>query len=281
MDERQKLILDVFADWSISCHEEYRERYDNCEHKKHIKELTEKAKNAFLKKGEYQVFQDYETEYYEAIYQYLLHGLHIGESIYYIKRDSIDRFQNKWSSAERIISQSENTHYCIESMMDDLDTSSLIHKILDEYGDEVRLIELPDFKEAVSQFKSHEYERRYGKKITFEKAGRYFSENIFRKMTKPLGRPKRWSNLDTVRAYQFSRLVELINDNLDKENIAKTNISEVCEFTFGQNKVANRHPRYDEIQWALREYFQIKNSTVRAFLNSVSRGKAARREMDF
>jgi len=280
MDERQSLILDIFAAWALSCHEEYNIRFENPEHKEHIRELTENAKNAFLKRGEYEFFESYETEYYEAIYQYLLHGLHIGEGLYETQRDRIDRFNSKWHSAETIMAQSKQSNGAVESLIDDYGTSKIIFKILDEFGDEIRLLALEDFVEFMSLYKANEHEERFGKKFIFEQAGRHLAENIFRKMTKPTGRPKKRSNLDTRRAYQFGRIVDQINNELGEKNLPKTTISEVSELTFGQKKLTPSHNQKNEIEWALKIYFEVKNSTVRAFLNSISRGKATLSELD-
>jgi len=274
MDEREKLILDIFGEWASSCHQEYNDRYENPAHQEHINELTENAKNAFLKRSKYEVFRNYETEYYEAVYQYLLYGLHLGERIYHMQRARIDEFNDKWHSADRIISQSKNMQDAIDSLIGDFDTSDLIHKTFYDYGNEVGELEFKDFKLFMTQKKTDEYEKRFGKKFIFEQAGRFHATDIFRQMTKPKGRPRKTSNLDTLRAFQFGKLVRKINRTLKDQGYHHAAVSEVCELTFGDKRQVDKHASKRDINWALSEYFQMKNSTVRVFLNSISRGKS-------
>ena len=273
MHEREIVILNVFANWAVNCHREIKAAYEKPIHEKHINELTQNVKDAFLKKDKYDFFINYETEYYAALYQYVLYGLHYGKSFYLIQRDRIERFEYKWSCFIRTLSQSKNTLNAIDLLLDDLDTSLLMYDILDKHDDELHLLELTDFQRLILEYKAEQYEGNFGAKLLFEKAGRHFVENIFSEMTKPKGRPKRNSNLDTFRAFQFGRLLKKINTNLVARRMQRSTTTEVCELIFSDKNKCKDHVFQNEIDWVLKDYFKIKNVTVRAILNSISRGK--------
>jgi len=279
MDERTQIIVDTFADWAVECRRQYVENYENEDDKRHIEELRRAAKNTYFharKTMPYGWHGEAKKGFEQAAYEYFLYGLYISDSFYPIYRDRIERFNEKWRDVEQFLNESKSPKEAFDSISDMSDAGyRLINRLREDHPYLDEILDLKDIKNTLAEEKKIEHEERFGEKAVFERAGRYLSETIFRQMTKPKGRPSLKSNLDTLRAYQFGDIiVGKINKSLADTGHQKSTVAEVCELTFGHSKKLGSHPFASDVEWVLKEYFRVKNSTVKAFLNSVSRGKS-------
>ena len=280
MDKRIKIILDCFADWSKDCHEQYIERYDNPLHKKHIQELTTKTLQSYLELNEADIFHDYgqhetaELEFYKAAREYFSYQLGYGDSFYEDGAYRINAHKTKWQKLNRAIEKADTIPELLDCSDLDFECQNIVIEILSD--NEMDEFTYKDLKSTLTLLEKNEFESKFGEKVVFEKLGRLYAKRIFAKLNPVRGRPSnRNSNLDTYRAFQFLRIVKKINALLENSRLMKTTPSELCELTFGSQNLLGEYDRGSEIDWALREYFKIKNSTVRSFLNSISRGKNA------
>jgi len=280
MDDREKIILDTFADWSKKCKQGYTDLYENPIKESHVSQLKLKASKAYiayrdihgLKKSTERKFA--QEKFLEAAREAFSFKLHYGDSLYEIGAARVNRHNSKWQSINSALDKSES----ISGLIDSLEFGSEERKTLKEtlsQGDyKDNLNDLGRLKLNLSTIQKHEYEKKFGSEKVFAEVGRYYAEMFFSQLNPTIGRPpKSFNNLDTVRAFQFSSIVVIINKKLSDKSYMPSNLKEVCELTFGKKNRLGLYSRESEIDWALREYFHIKNITVRAFLNSISRGK--------
>lgn len=278
MDDREVLIFDTFGIWAEECRRQYIENFEDEDEKNHIKKLKEVAMATFLPMSvdpPMNWFGEHKEKFERAAYEYFLHGLHIGESLYPVYRSRLDLFYEHWELTENILLTSDDASAAVNRLSREV--PKVVSDIEKKYGyDELMLVAIgmEHLAKAISELKKSEYEKRFGEKAVFEAAGRQFAYMLFDKKQRGKGRPSSRSSVDTMRAYQFGRLVAKINDALSESELKQTTIAEVCELTFGNHKKIDGHLFSSNIEWALNVCFRAKNVSVRAFLNSISRGKS-------
>tara|TARA_R110002020_G_scaffold135207_3_gene301950 strand:- start:141 stop:1019 length:879 start_codon:yes stop_codon:yes gene_type:complete len=281
MNEKEKAIFDFFADWCASTRKEYRENQDPKRFKQHITELREKAKKAYLREQErwrsksFEGYFEAKRDFDQAAYQYFLYGLHFGDRIYEDTKLRLEEFHEKWDSLNTLISNSEAISEVVDQAIEPNKGFDMIYDLLAgaEYTDSEK--DFLQFKADLTSLRNEQFEARFGEKAVFEAAGRQYARVVFSKMLRGRGKPKnsRTNNLDIFRAFQITRLVKRINERLAQLGFDSTTTSEVFELLIGQDSLLHTYDRKGEIEWGLTKFFKIKNITVRALLNSISRGK--------
>lgn len=279
MDKREQLIFKVFGEWAIETRRQYVENYENQNDKKHIEELTLTAKDAYsqAKKSEDygHFFGEDSAKFEKAAYEYFLHDLHFGDGLYRAAQERINHFDEKWRKVYQVLDGASSSRDALDSISNLSGAGyHLVNNFQTDYPIWKEIFDLDDIKTVFSERKRAEYEERFSEKAVFESAGRHYARTIFKKMTKSKGRPPSvFSNIDTLRASKFSGMVSKMNEALSEKGDKQVTIAEVCELTFGEKKKIDQNTYGADIEWALREYFQVENITVRGFLNSISRGK--------
>lgn len=280
MDSRSKLILDCFAEWAEDCRAQYIERFDNPVHKSHIAELTKRASESYIVYRDLNIFDDYlewdkaQQHFYEMARDYFAHRLGYGTSCYEDGASAIKRHKEKWANIREVTNAVDTISDLIEHKGLALEGQKIIAKTLSEVSYEDNFEDFQRLKAKIAEIEYAEFESSFGEKVVFEDLGRLYAKKIFSKLNPVKGRPSHGiNNLDSYRAYQFLKIVKNMNFILRENALPKTTASEVCQLTFGKNNVMNEYRRSEDIKWALEIYFKVKNSTVSAFLNSISRGK--------
>ena len=282
MDKRTEVIFAVLANKAQNIKAEMNEHFNSGLYKHKVEVLRTKAKNTYLEKQRrWQTenldgWKEAEAAFHEAAYEYLLYGLHIQDGLYISQENRISRFNKEWEALEEILKTSGSISDAVAKVDDTISYDRRLDEELElgNYTDNPS--EFKRLKLALAAKRLQEYDLKFGPKAIFEKAGKHFVEKLFHTQARSKGRPPRHRGRDinTFRAYQFMRLVNSINEELKKVEFEKTTISEVSELCFGDEQLLSDYANNAEIKWLLSTQFKTDGITVRAFLNSISRGKA-------
>lgn len=287
MNQRSKIILDAFADWSEHCKREYHEKYEDPTILSEIERTDRLAKEAYKQfqatdfLNNYPEWQAAKTNFLQVAERYFRLHIHEGYTSVAHQLSMIEFHDEEWS---KLRTQLEN---CKEQ--------STLNLLIDEIDRKVEsLVAKPEFSpfdEFVTQksrtvayfnnAKSTASRSEFGYAATFRDLGEAFALQHFENLFPKRGAPKKFlGNPDTYRYWQFKKIVALASEALEKNLLKPTSTREVCLLVMGEENQLAEFNRNQVIRWALEEYFSAGNITAEGFLNSMSRGKKKRERQE-
>lgn len=285
MDNRTSIILNAFADWCVHCQAEYKERYEDPQVLDEMQSTERVAMQASAKHAALDGWDDFEarqeakSDFRSEAYRYFLLKGYMGYETVEFQMYLLSEHEEKWNNAIDLVERASSFRQIGTILRSDDWLMSALEIVLD-----VRPVSLSSLKrkliDRLIHLKAIEYEADFGAAKVYEEYGMQAALDFFTsKLPKKRGaRRIFFSNLDTMRAFQFGRIVDRISQVLLFNGYEATTNSEVAQLTLGNDIAQRSFERIDQVRWAYSICFRAANTSASGFLNSISRGKKEMQE---